>query len=217
MNLHDNDRLVSITLGVESDDELDDFRNVLNEYKKDNSRIQNNNQQNSKKIKGILKNSQQDDSDGNIDYLLRYISLTIIFIFIVPLVFGDLYFVFTDTTCKYYEPKELTLSVGIYLLVSGFMGIMIIISYLTGICLFYNNQKKIKYANFGIKLCISFIVVIITLFNSIWNIIGAILFWGIIYNDDVCGSDISTYLSISLVIKLVSNLFTIVIAYRSDY
>jgi hypothetical protein len=41
------------------------------------------------------------------------------------------------------------------------------------------------------------------IFALIWNILGAVIFWGYIYGNGNCGRKVSTYLFVSLIIKFV--------------
>ena len=63
------------------------------------------------------------------------------------------------------------------------------------------NVKKI--------LCIKCIGLFGGIFQIIWNILGAVTFWGTIYKEGNCNLHISTYLFVSLIIKFAGNLFGI--------
>lgn len=48
------------------------------------------------------------------------------------------------------------------------------------------------------------------LFLVIWNIIGAIIFWGTLNQRELCSKNINTYLFVSLIIKLLVNFYNII-------
>ena len=159
-------------------------------------------------LKGILKKQSSFAEEDDTLMLNRFISFgtcVIMVIIFVPMVFCDLYYGFTDKSCINEMPDGLNYTMKLYLLVSGFCGL---VSMLISICiacsLTYNNtndEKKILYAKlFGI-LC--------SLFQIIWNILGATTFWGTIYKEGNCDLTISTYIYISLIVKIVCNLFNI--------
>lgn len=158
-------------------------------------------------LKSILKKQSSFAEEDDTLMLNRFISFgtcVIMVIIFVPMIFCDLYYGFTDKSCINEMPNGLNYTMKLYLLISGFWGL---VSMLISICiacsLTYNNkdEKKLLYAKlFGI-LC--------SLFQIIWNILGATTFWGTIYKEGVCDLTISTYIYISLIVKFVCNLFII--------
>ena len=116
------------------------------------------------------------------------------------------------------NPKNLDISLKLYLLVSGFMGIILLV--LSSILIifmdfqiseYFNNKisrvnelELIKLKKFldGFKKCCKYIVGI---FGLLWNIIGSVLFWGYYYENDLCSIEISTYIFITLIIKLLAS------------
>ena len=161
-----------------------------------------------KPLKGILKKQSSFAEEDDTLMLNRFISFgtcVIMVIIFVPMVFCDLYYGFTDKSCINEMPDGLNYTMKLYLLVSGFCGL---VSMLISICiacsLTYNNtndEKKILYAKlFGI-LC--------SLFQIIWNLLGSATFWGTIYKEGHCELTTSTYIYVSLIIKLVYNLLNL--------
>lgn len=151
------------------------------------------------RLKGILKNPTENTIDEKLAELRIFkccFSLLIVII-MTPIIVSDLYFGFSDTSCSREQPDELEISLRLYLLVSGFTGLSAMLSLIVGVCMFSEE---------GILCCSSTIMVIIALFNLIWNILGAIVFWGYIYGNGTCDKSFSTYMFVSLIIKLCSSL-----------
>jgi hypothetical protein len=88
-----------------------------------------------------------------------------------------------------------------YLLVCGYYYLILIIIFLLLILfLNKNNAKKISsiidfyYRNFN-----SWFFAI----TIVWNIIGSIIFWNQIYPKNICSTNVSTYLFVSLILKFI--------------
>jgi len=157
-------------------------------------------------LRGILK--KPDDQFNNIqaEKIIAKICISLLVIIIMlPFIICDLYFGFTDNSCSREQPNELAISIRLYLIVSGFVNISATIIILTGL----NFIDTEKLTNSGIcALCCGTIgLSCIIIFNTIWNILGAVVFWGYIYGNGNCNKNFSTYVFISLIIKLVSALF----------
>jgi hypothetical protein len=136
--------------------------------------------------------------------LVRYNSCMIVctFICIFPLIVCDLYFGFTNDPCLLEHPSNLNFKLKSYLLVSGFIGIINFIIYSVSSCIsIYLNAEEITQM---MVICITFKICMV-IFYIVWNILGAVLFWGYIYPNDKCNTELSTYLFVSLIIKLISS------------
>lgn len=155
-------------------------------------------------LKGILKNPETDYQEA-LDKRLNMICFWFMVIVIsLPITIGDLYFGFTDTSCSKKEPDQLTINLKLYLLVCGFMSLSsFFIIFLGTICLVhkdYNyNEKNCLLLYFG-----SIGTIAIKIFIGIWNILGAVVFWGYICGNGTCDKMFSTYVYVSLIIKLLS-------------
>lgn len=159
-------------------------------------------------LKGILKKSEE-----NIIYneqiekrFMKLCFALIILVIMGPIIFCDLYFGFTDSSCSREEPNELAISIKLYLLVSGFVGLSVMTIMLFGItCLELDNNSE----NDLFSMCCGYCgVICVGLFNFIWNILGAVVFWGYIYGNGNCDKTFSTYVFVSLIIKFVAALFS---------
>jgi hypothetical protein len=148
--------------------------------------------------------SYNDDDDDN-NCMLKSCTIAFITSLCCPFIICDLYFAYKDDTCV---PNNSELK--IYLEVSAYFAISILMLINFAICCFpmkkINTEESIPFIA-AIYVPIS---IIIGVFILIWNIYGAITFWGKIYPESSCGKNINTYLSISIILKLIcvlSNIF----------
>lgn len=157
-------------------------------------------------LKGILKKSDEQFKNMAAENFIEKICISLLVIIIIlPFIICDLYFGFTDHSCSREQPNELAINLRLYLIVSGFVDILATIIILTGL----NCVNTEKLTNSGIcALCCGTIgLLFIIIFNTIWNILGAVVFWKYIYGNGNCDKTFSTYVFISLIIKLLGVLF----------
>ena len=166
-------------------------------------------------LRGILKNPDSNrENDEIFEARVTSICSSIILILIwIPIITLDLYFGFSENTCSTKEPNDKSfknlIKLKIYLLVSGFIGIVSLGAILTAIYIFH--QKLDRASNIYLY-SITFATMYLTyLFSIIWNIMGAITFWGFIFDNKTCGQNFITYIFVSLIIKLLSSLITIIL------
>jgi len=153
-------------------------------------------------LKGILRREIPPPSDIDaLIIILKTCSVIFILIIAVPIIVVDLYFGFTDTSCVKTEPDGLDISMKLYLLVSGFFNMGIMLAYIASICLFAEKDD----ISCSRSMCCAYLTGAIGLL-TIWNILGAIVFWGTIYGEKICNKNVSTYIFGSLIIKLIGNL-----------
>ena len=76
--------------------------------------------------------------------------------------------------------------------------------------MFSVSQRYSDFINVSVIVLLGLLMVAYELFNVIWNIIGAIIFWGNIYKNNNCDDDVSTYIFVSLIIKLIINFIFII-------
>lgn len=152
-------------------------------------------------LKSVLKRHRDYANEHDIMVVAFKVCAMIVVIFNFPIVVADLYFAFTDTTCIDETPSGLFLSLRNYLMVSGFMGLWSI-----GCVLMMTFVKDITlFTVWSIRL----VGLFVTLFCLTWNILGAIVFWGTVYPRGHCNMELSTYLYISLIVKIVANIYMI--------
>lgn len=155
-------------------------------------------------LKGILKNPQQQKlHHAEVEKNIFRLCIGLLFLVtMIPIIVCDLYFGFTYSSCSS-EPNEL-ISLRLYLIVSGFMCLFVMIVILIALTCFDPEEIKkdgysLCYDTPGIRL--------ISKFNTIWNILGAVVFWGYFYGKGNCDKTFSTYVFVSLIIKMVASLF----------
>ena len=158
-------------------------------------------------LKSILKKQSSfasEDENVILNQLLSFCASSLIIIICIPFIFCDLYYGFTDKSCINKMPYGLNFTMKLYLLVSGFSGLLLM---LISICLVYSLSKYIN--NEKILISIRCLGLVSVLFQMFWNILGAATFWGSIYRQGCCDSIISTYIYLSLIIKFIGNIFCI--------
>ena len=158
-------------------------------------------------LRGILKNTKENIiyNDKIEQRFMKLCFALIILIIMTPIIFCDLYFGFTDLSCSREQPDELAITVKLYLIVSGFVGLSVMTAIFIGIACFDFDEN---YANdLFIMSCCSCGAICLELFNLVWNILGAVVFWEYIYGNGNCNKNFSTYVFVSLIIKFISILF----------
>jgi hypothetical protein len=157
-----------------------------------------------KPLKGILKKQSsfaEEEETNIINHTAKICAVTLIIILFVPIICCDLYFGFTDNSCINEIATGLNFTMKNYLLVSGFIGLVSIIFTICLICLISDNEKILPFTKiFGM---------INLLFQIIWNLLGSATFWGTLYEEGNCDLTTSTYIYVSLIIKLVCNLLNL--------
>jgi hypothetical protein len=159
-------------------------------------------------LRGILKNTDENIVDNKIveKTLFKICFSLLVIVIMSPIIICDIYFGFSDTTCSSEKPHELEMSMKLYLIISGFLGLSAMIIILIGTAFF--DQYKISDLGICGLFCGTIGLLCIIIFNLIWNILGAVVFWGYIYGNGHCDKSLSTYLFVSIIIKLISSLIT---------
>ena len=155
-------------------------------------------------FKGILKNKNQ-AIENDAKYQMNVINVFIIFIaaiFVSPFIICDLIFGYNDDSCVDVYPENISfMSMKIYLLVSGYFAISMLTIIIIN-CFIANGNEGDNIVSIAI---LSIIFHISRVFLVIWNIIGAIIFWGTLNKQNLCSKSVNTYLFVSLIIKLFGN------------
>ena len=166
-------------------------------------------------LRGILRNPEANRASEEIfEARLASVCFSAILIIIwIPIIVMDLDFGFSESNCTAKVPNDNSfkslIKLKIYLLVSGFVGIVSLGSILTAIYIF--DPKRERGYN-GYLYSITFATMYLTyLFSIIWNIMGAITFWGFIFNNTTCEQNYISYMFVSLIIKFISSLITIML------
>jgi len=156
-------------------------------------------------LKGILKKSNDIEDDIRTGLMVTNLCTTLLMIVLMtPIIVCDLYFGFSRNSCINEMPYSFNFTMKLYLFVSGFMELSWLLIMICTIWIPLNHENNII-SLFYLKT----IRIIIGLFQIIWNILGAVMFWKIIYKGGNCNLMISTYIYVSLIIKIIINSFII--------
>jgi len=160
-------------------------------------------------LRGILKKYDDNYEHDKLmrSKLIKICSGFLLIIILAPVIFCDLYFGYIYNNCSLDNSYNQTISLKLYLLVSGFVNIIVLTFSLIGlVCI--SNYKKI-FSDVNLAYCawliISLLIAGIQLFYILWNILGAIVYWGYVYQNDNCNINFSSYMFISLLLKLLAN------------
>lgn len=157
-------------------------------------------------IRGILKNPE-DNNFSEKELKLRMIKMCLLIIFVicyVPFIVADLYYGMSNTICVNERPNKLNINLKIYLLVSGFL---ILFNLILTILLILYLPLEATEEEYGLIICISSIFgKIMTIIQFVWNLLGLIIIWAFMYEKEICDSEISTYLFISVILKILANI-----------
>ncbi len=152
-------------------------------------------------------NSTQDTqmliSDENDECIGKSICSCCLLALIAPCVVCDLFFALTDKTCVNENVENINLKQ--YLLGSGIFTLLFVL--INIICIFSISNRISNRKSTADELCEVFIFIVKilgTLFTIIWNIIGAVIFWGTIYKENICSNQVTTYLFVILILRLLS-------------
>ena len=156
-------------------------------------------------LKGILKKSNDVDHEARTGLMVIKLCTTLLMIVLtMPIIICDLYFGFSHDSCINEMPDGFNYTMKLYLLVSGFMGLSWLLFMIYTTCSLSNNND-----NTASIICAGCIGLIVLIFNLIWNILGAVTFWGSVYKGGHCDSKTSSYIYVSLIIKLVGTLIAL--------
>jgi hypothetical protein len=155
------------------------------------------------KVKGILKKENVNIEKQTTDAINLLIMIGAI-IMCAPIIFCDMYFGYTDESCVTVYPSNLKINLKIYLITSAYFNLLLLsLGILNN---YYLPGKNVTFVGqYIIKLC-TLSAVLINLISFTNTVIGAVMFWGTLYGDKICSSNVSTYIFITLIIKLIVNL-----------
>jgi hypothetical protein len=197
----ESSRLSSVTIDANSITSISDINVAdLNDIESQMDKVTQNTIENQPRLKSILKRTSADQDEEVARKIVVYAIWIVVLIICLPIIICDLYFAYKDETCLNDYPANIDLNLKQYLIVSAFTSLIIVNVYMT----LMNYFTKDKY-NDNLCLIISSFVFIglLGIFALIWNILGAVVFWGYIYGNGNCSRKVSTYLFVSLIIKFV--------------
>jgi hypothetical protein len=128
-----------------------------------------------------------------------YIILTI---FLLPIIICDFYYGINDNSCVKIYPDGINITMKDYLITCSLMTISILI--MSFISIYMTLNKNLENDKFNIIIYGTIPIYIIGIFVIAWHIAGSVIFWGTLYPEHICNTNVSTYLFVTLIIKLIS-------------
>ena len=197
MSVNNNTKLVSIVVPIEEEKFIDDDQNNNMENGLVNNSIP--------ELKSILKKTSREiESDNKIKtFILQFIGILFAALFVSPFIICDLVFGYNDDSCVDIYPENMSfINMKIYLLVSGYLAIGLLSCII--INLYFASDDNIG-NNIILVAFLSIVLYISQAFFIIWNILGAVIFWGTLNKHNYCSKSINSYLFVSLIMKLFAN------------
>jgi hypothetical protein len=151
-------------------------------------------------LRSILKNSTN-DVDPHTLIAVKHFKITLLFVTMTPIFCCDIYFGFYNNYCINETSDSFNFTMKLYLLVSGIVGLVGIIS-----MVYVNLILSGDINNIFVKQ----MVIIGEIFQILWNIFGAIKYSFIIFTRVHCDNNILLYISVSLIIKFVVHILLII-------
>jgi len=159
-------------------------------------------QASSSDLRGILRVSYESPEERHaMQFRIAKLCLAIITIIIcTPIILFDLLYAYTDKSCVDIYPNKLDINMKTYLLVCGYLGIVDLFIIIVSILFTSNINQTTNIYIYTVNVIID---ILIKIFLEVWTIIGAIIFWGTLYQMDACSKSTNNYLFATLIIKLV--------------
>ena len=159
-------------------------------------------------LPSAIKKTPSKEEVQELGHMIKIIAFSLMVTIFCPIIICDLYFGYSNDSCLSEYPEKLNISMKDYLLVSGYYSIAGL-----AIAFMIINTTTFRELDPEIKNITSFMnktfYRITLLFTMALNIVGAILFWGHLYKNKTCNNDTNTYLSVTLIIKLIGCLLGI--------
>ncbi len=165
-------------------------------------------------VKSILRNTEKRRNNNTAENILKLLITILTVLLCSPIIICDIYFGLNDNSCVEESPPSLSISLQTYMLTSAFVGLSALIIVIISTCIISTNNSDTK--NYYIVTISEIISTLFSVFHLIWNILGAIIFWGFAYKNNLCDKNVSTYLFITLIIKLIANYFGITNAFKKE-
>lgn len=153
-------------------------------------------------MNSIRKLVEQENSDESLNLNTKWLISSLLILLSCPFIICDLYFAYCKTDCLTDYPKNFKVNIQEFLVVSALVSTFTIVITVVYV-LFQNHEKE----NILFKAITYFILYIVGVFNTIWSVIGAYVYWGsFIHCEPSPISSLSNYLCVSLIIKMLSSL-----------
>jgi hypothetical protein len=146
----------------------------------------------------MKENEREIENDAAIILCGKSCIILLFIILVLPILICDMYYAYNDDSCVNEYPEGLSINMKDYLLGCSYTSIVVMAIIICVTCTASNENIKV------INMCMNiWPIFILNLFSLIWHIIGASIFWGKLYPEDLCNKSPSTYFFISLIIKLL--------------
>ena len=152
-------------------------------------------------LKGILKKTSTNTLDPHTLIAVKHFKITLLVVTMTPIFCCDIYFGLYNNYCINETTDGFNFTMKLYLLVSGIVGLVGIIS-----MIYANLILSYDINNIFIKQ----MVIIGGIFQIIWDIFGAIKYSFIIFTQVQCDNNILLYISVSLIIKFIVHILLVI-------
>ena len=152
-------------------------------------------------VRSILKKPSTNDLDPHTLIAVNHFKITLLVVTTTPIFCCDIYFGLYDNYCINETTDSFNFTMKLYLLVSGIVGLVGIIS------MVYVNLMLSGHIN---NIFVKQMVIIGKIFQILWNIIGAIKYTFIIFTQIQCDNNILLYISVSLIIKFIVHILSVI-------
>jgi hypothetical protein len=129
---------------------------------------------------------------------VKFLGIIFILLLLAPLTIADLYYAYTDESCVHQSAGKLNVNLFTFLAVDGILGGVVII----GFSLFTCSMREDFSLEIWKEYCVLSIKPLISLFTLAWTIVGSIIFWSLIDNEE-CSKEVYNYVFALLIIKYV--------------
>ncbi len=153
---------------------------------------------NSTSVNSGLANNVSANSDSSGVKSVFFLVYVIILIIVMPLIICDIYYA-THSECVLHYPDDILVNMKTYLLVCASESLIILVL----IAVFIHNMSCDNRETEMYTPIFFIIAFFIQVFTVAWHIVGGVIFWGTLYPEHLCTKQESTYLFVSLIIKLL--------------
>ena len=161
-------------------------------------------------IKGILKKPVSESEDkqhkARLNQIAKYLTIATFITIYLPIIICNLYFAYTDKSCILYKIPKFALNIYDYLMGEAY--IMFFTLSVIVLSVIYDPDEDSIW-----KLAYDSYIMCYKIFSLIWLVIGIIIFWFIIDNQQ-CNHSLYYYMFTFLTIKMIGQIINIIIHYN---
>jgi hypothetical protein len=145
---------------------------------------------------------EENVKEENNDYAfyVKCLGVIIITIFCVPFLICNIYYVNVENSCSIIKPHSLKISLKEYLVVATILDGIIYVGAIISMLMLNPDIQNKTYK------IIYYLLTPFRVFSIVWDILGAIVFWGYIVNKNECSYGLSEYLYVIFILKIVNAL-----------